>query len=67
MNSAYYEMMDKMEKCGVDVEYINGWACGYMRNPTRGQQHLNDAYEAGYSDGREGVMEGYADWVRQAG
>lgn len=64
MASTYYEMMDKMEKEGVNVEYINGWACGYMHNPRRGEQHLNEAYEAGYADGMEQKNDGYKNWLQ---
>ena len=33
MSNVYYETIDKMEKSGVDKEYINGWAGGFLHNP----------------------------------
>ena len=41
MSTAYYEAVDRMEKKGVDPEYINGWASGFLHNPKREQQRLN--------------------------
>ncbi len=67
MNTTYYQMMDTMEKAGVDWQYIDGWACGYLHNPPRGEQHVTEGYEAGYEDGRNGKMDGFTDWLRKAG
>lgn len=47
----YYETVDKLEKMGVDREYIQGWIGGYLGNPKREEQRLTEAYEAGYEDG----------------
>ena len=47
MNKIYYETIDTMEKKGIDRDYINGWACGFLRNPKREEQRINEAYEAG--------------------
>ncbi|NOZ10226.1 MAG: hypothetical protein GXP09_04180 [Gammaproteobacteria bacterium] len=55
-----------MEKAGVNREYINGWACGYLHNPVREEQRLNDAYEAGYEDGMGGDTSSYRSWVSSA-
>ena len=30
MSTVYYETVDRMQKTGVDPEYIIGWACGYL-------------------------------------
>ena len=38
MGNAYYETIDKMENEGVDPEYINGWAGGWLHNPKREEQ-----------------------------
>ena len=46
MNSAYYEAIDRMGKKGVDPEYVNGWASGFLHNPKREEQRVNEAYEA---------------------
>ena len=59
MSNDYYEMIDKMEKQGVDREYINGWASGFLRNPKREEQRINAAYEAGYTDGWDKKTDGY--------
>lgn len=47
----YYETVDRLEKMGVDREYIQGWIGGYLGNPKREEQRLTEAYEAGYEDG----------------
>ncbi len=65
MGNEYYEMIDKMEKEGVDREYINGWACGYLHNPKREEQRLNDMYEAGYGDGWDKRRDGYLSWIKK--
>lgn len=65
MNQIYYETIDKMEKAGVDREYINGWACGFLHNPKREVQRLTEAYEAGYADGYAGKTDGYSAWARK--
>ena len=53
MNTEYYETIDSLEKQGVDPEYIQGWAGGFLGNPLREEQRLTDAYEAGYGDGSD--------------
>lgn len=65
MGSAYYEAIDRMEKQKVDPEYINGWASGYLHNPKREEQHVNDAYEAGYAAGMEKKAGGFEAWIRK--
>ncbi len=47
----YYETIDKLEKMGVDPEYIQGWIGGYFANPKREEQRITPAYEVGYEDG----------------
>ena len=63
MNTTYYQIIDSMEKAGAERQYIDGWACGYLHNPPRGEQHVTEAYEAGYNDGLNGVNDGYKAWV----
>ena len=65
MNPVYYETIDRMEKKSVDPEYINGWACGFLHNPKREQQRLNEAYEAGYADGLNGNTGSVESWLRK--
>lgn len=65
MNNTYYEAIDRMEKSGVDPEYINGWACGYLHNPAREQQRVNAAYEAGYAHGLERNSAAFESWIRK--
>ena len=63
MSDTYYETIDKMEKNGVDADYINGWACGFLHNPKREEQRITEAYDAGYNDGMEGKSDNFASWV----
>jgi hypothetical protein len=65
VSNPYYETIDKMEKAGVDPEYINGWASGFLHNPKREEQRANDAYEAGYAHGLEQDASGFQAWVRK--
>ncbi|KPK17424.1 MAG: hypothetical protein JSU71_14120 [Betaproteobacteria bacterium] len=65
MSSDYYEAIDRMQKSGVDPEYINGWACGYLHNPKREEQRINEAYEAGYAQGLERDISGFEAWIRK--
>lgn len=65
MSNPYYSTIDTMEKKGVDSEYVNGWACGFLHNPKREEQRLNDAYEAGYKDGYDKKTDGFGAWVKK--
>ena len=51
----YFETIQKLEKMGVNSEYIQGWAGGFLGNPKREEQRTNDAYDAGYEDGEANV------------
>lgn len=51
MDPMYYETITKLESMGVDPEYINGWAGGFLHNPEREEQRATEAYSAGYEDG----------------
>jgi hypothetical protein len=51
MDPMYYETITKLESMGVDPEYIQGWIGGFMHNPEREEQRVNEAYTAGYQDG----------------
>jgi len=52
MNQEYYDTVVKLEKDGVDPEYVQGWQGGYLMNPEREEQRVTEAYEAGFADGR---------------
>ena len=65
MGTPYYEAIDRMQKQGVDPEYINGWAGGFLHNPKREEQRLNEAYEAGYEHGLERNSAGFEAWIRK--
>lgn len=66
MNKFYYDAVDNMEKNGVDREYINGWMSGYFHHPKRGEQHVTEAYEAGYEDGFNNVTDHFNSWLKVA-
>ena len=65
MNEDYYAAIDKMEKSNVSREYIVGWASGYLQNPKREEQRLNEAYEAGYDDGEAKNGTSFDAWVNK--
>ena len=65
MGSVYYDTVTRMEKAGVDSEYVQGWQCGYLLNPRREEQRLTPAYEAGYEKGAEKDGTGYEAWIPQ--
>lgn len=62
MNKEYHDALDKMEKAKVDRDYIIGWAGGYLHNPAREEQRVNEAYEAGYNDGQAKNTSNYSNW-----
>ena len=65
MDKSYYEAVDKMEKMGIEPEYIVGWQGGYLRMPEREEQRVTEAYEAGYADGQEKTLDNLQQWVKQ--
>lgn len=65
MSNPYYEAIDKMEKAGVDADYILGWASAYYQNPPREEQRLNDAYNAGYEKGKAKDGSGFEAWKKK--
>jgi len=64
MNMQYYNAVVEMEKAGVDPEFLQGWQGGYLLNPMREEQRVNEAYEAGYAAGQEKDTETYKEWVK---
>ena len=65
MNQQYYDAVVKMEEMGVDPEYIQGWQGGYLLNAEREEQRVNDAYSAGYEDGKERTTDNFGNWVKK--
>lgn len=65
MNMTYYETVTKLEQMGADREYIQGWMCGYLKNPKREEQRVTDAYLAGYEDGESGSVDNANQWVKK--
>lgn len=51
VENEYYQAIDKLEKMGVDEQYIQGWASGYMQCPQKEEQRVTPAYAEGYEDG----------------
>ncbi|MDH3281447.1 MAG: hypothetical protein OEQ18_10005 [Gammaproteobacteria bacterium] len=51
MDKTYYDTVDRLEKAGVDRDYILGWIGGYTSSPKREEQRVTEAYDAGYEDG----------------
>lgn len=66
MDKFYYDAVARMEKDGVDRQYIDGWMCGYLHNPKRGPQHTTEAYEAGYVDGMNKLVTHFDNWHQAA-
>nr|VFK31858.1 MAG: hypothetical protein BECKMB1821I_GA0114274_102742 [Candidatus Kentron sp. MB]VFK32469.1 MAG: hypothetical protein BECKMB1821G_GA0114241_11139 [Candidatus Kentron sp. MB]VFK75597.1 MAG: hypothetical protein BECKMB1821H_GA0114242_102642 [Candidatus Kentron sp. MB] len=63
MNQQYYDGIDKMEKMGVNKEYIHGWIGGFIQNPKREEQRITPAYDAGYEDGENKDESNFENWV----
>ena len=64
MNQQYYDAVVAMEKAGTNPEFVQGWQNGYLINPQREEQRLNEAYEAGYAAGKAHNLDAYKAWVR---
>ena len=60
----YHDHVDAMEKAGVDPEYVQGWQGGFLINPVREEQNVNDAYSSGYDDGTERNLENYKNFTK---
>lgn len=60
----YHKSVVEMENAGVDTEYLQGWQGGFLINPKREEQRVNEAYEAGYEDGSKGVTDGFKKWAK---
>ena len=63
MDQTYYDFATKMEQAKTNDQYIQGWQLGYLDMPEREEQNVNEAWQAGYDDGKEKNMEGYTNWA----
>lgn len=63
MNMQYYNAVVEMEAAKVDPEFLQGWQSGYLLNPLREEQRLNEAYEAGYTAGKAKDLQAYKAWL----
>ena len=52
MDKEYYDTLSELQNMGVHNDYFIGWAGGYLENPEREEQHVNEAFEAAYEDGQ---------------
>ncbi len=64
MNQQYYNAVVEMEKAGTNPEFVQGWQNGYLLNPMREEQRLNEAYEAGYDAGKGRDTQAYKEWLQ---
>ncbi len=64
MNQTYYDAVSKMEEMGVNSEYIQGWQGGFVHNPEREEQRVNEAYSAGFEDGQNKTTDNFAKWAK---
>jgi hypothetical protein len=62
MDQTYYDFTTKMEKEGINTDYVQGWQSGYLLNPPREEQRKTDAYDAGYEDGKAHNMDNFSNW-----
>lgn len=65
MDKNYYDAVVQMEKMQVNGEYKLGWIGGYLQNPMREEQRVNEAYEAGYTDGSNCNTSNFTQWLNQ--
>jgi hypothetical protein len=63
---SYYEACTHMDQMGINPEYLLGWQNGYWLHPMREEQRVNDAYSAGYSDGKARNTSNFSKWVKAA-
>ncbi len=64
MNQFYFDSVTQMEKLNVNPEYVIGWQSGYLLNPRREEQRVNDAYTAGYEDGNGHKTDHFSNWAQ---
>lgn len=64
MNQSYHDATTKMEQANTDPSYVLGWQSGYMGMPQLEEQRINDAYSAGYEDGKAKNDSNFSSWVK---
>lgn len=64
MDPMYYDTISKLEKMGAHPEYIQGWIGGFLHNPKREEQRVNDSYEAGYTDGENKTIDNASKYTK---
>ena len=64
MDKFYREATAKMEKLGVQADYVIGWQGGYLGHPEREEQRASDAYTAGFKDGSEKSIDNISAWLK---
>lgn len=62
--SSYNQATTKMEEMGVDTDYILGWQGGFLLHPKREEQRVNEAYEAGFEDGKANNTDNFGNWTK---
>ena len=65
MDQTYYDTVTKLENMQAEREYVQGWMGGYLQNPIREEQRVNEVYEAGYTDGSKGSTDSATKWVKK--
>lgn len=61
--ATYHSTLKAMHDAGVNSAYSHGWATAMLDNPALEEQRVTEAYSAGYEHGKEGVTDGYSDWI----
>jgi hypothetical protein len=61
--TVYRDTTVKMEDANVNADYVMGWQNGYLLHPKREEQRVNDAYDAGYEDGKAHNTQNFQGWA----
>lgn len=62
----YHSTLKTMHEAGVNEAYYHGWASGMLGNTPLEEQRVTEAYTTGYEHGKEGNLDGYKDWLKEA-